>query len=241
MALNKVKTTGNMYNFLNDHPSKDSNRGYTWNTVKGKCPHNCSYCYCKRWGEQSELHFDEKELKTDLGKGNFIFVGSSCDMWAESMFPIWIFRTLDYCKKFNNRYLFQSKNPARIYRMRSQLPVDIVLGTTMESNWDHPEAHGRSILAGQPTILRRVDAIKEIRKLGYPVMITIEPIMRFDLRTFSEMIFDINPQWVNIGANTNTKVKLPEPKSEEIRDLISTLSEFTKVKIKKNLNRLLEV
>jgi molybdopterin converting factor small subunit len=34
--------------------------------------------------------FDEKELKTDLGKGNFIFVGSSCDMWAQNIPEEWI-------------------------------------------------------------------------------------------------------------------------------------------------------
>ncbi|HEA67556.1 MAG TPA: hypothetical protein ENI07_12145, partial [Desulfobacterales bacterium] len=58
---------------------------HTLNTVKGKCPHDCSYCYMKRWGPQPELHFDESELKTDLykyGENQFIFVGSSCDMWA---------------------------------------------------------------------------------------------------------------------------------------------------------------
>ena len=52
-----------MYNFIT----------HTWNTIKGECPHGCSYCYMKRWGKQSSLHFDEKELKTDLGKNNFIF------------------------------------------------------------------------------------------------------------------------------------------------------------------------
>jgi hypothetical protein len=29
-------------------------------------------------------------------------------------------------------------------------------------------------------------------------------------------------------------VKLPEPTSEKVRDLVATLSDFTKVKIKKN-------
>ena len=61
MPLNK--STGNMYEFIT----------HTWNTIKGECPHGCSYCYMKRWGKQPPVHFDEKELKTDLGKNNFIF------------------------------------------------------------------------------------------------------------------------------------------------------------------------
>ena len=84
---------------------------HTWNTIKGACPHDCSYCYMKRWGKQNPDRFDEKELKTDLGNGNFIFVGSSCDMFADDIPETWILRTLEHCFKYNNRYLFQTKNP----------------------------------------------------------------------------------------------------------------------------------
>ena len=72
MGLNKQK--GNMYDFVT----------HTWNVFKGKCEFDCSYCYMKRF-PQKELRFDESELKTDLGSGNTIFVGSSCDMFAPSV------------------------------------------------------------------------------------------------------------------------------------------------------------
>jgi len=51
----------------------------------------------------------------------------------------------------------------------------------------------------------------------------------------------VNQLWisrVNIGANTNHKVKLPEPEPEKIKDLIAALKEFTEVKVKDNLKRL---
>jgi len=38
-------------------------------------------CYMKKW-KQHSLHFDSKELLTDLGSYNFIFVGSGTDMTA---------------------------------------------------------------------------------------------------------------------------------------------------------------
>ena len=60
MPLNK--STGNMYDFIT----------HTWNTIKGECPHECSYCYMSRWGKQPPLHFDEKELKTDLWSRLFL-------------------------------------------------------------------------------------------------------------------------------------------------------------------------
>ena len=65
MGLNKSK--GQMYEWIN----------FTWNTIKGACPHDCKYCFMKQWGQLNPVRFDEKELNTDLGSGNFIFVGSS--------------------------------------------------------------------------------------------------------------------------------------------------------------------
>jgi hypothetical protein len=38
-------------------------------------------------------------LKTNLGKGNFIFVGSSNDLFAASIPAEWVFETLDHCDK----------------------------------------------------------------------------------------------------------------------------------------------
>jgi len=57
------KQAGNMYDWVT----------HTWNPV-GKCRHNCSYCYMKRF-PLGELRFDEREMNTNLGSGNVIFVG----------------------------------------------------------------------------------------------------------------------------------------------------------------------
>ena len=223
--LNQVK--GNMYPFVT----------HTWNTVKGRCPHDCSYCYMKRWGEQPPVRFDEKELKTELGKSNFIFIGSSCDMWAWTIDWWWIHDTLKHCGKFQgNKYLFQSKNPQRFRKFYGQFPHDLIFGTTIETNRE--EYIGKDA----PAIIERYCEIHAVgREDGAPTMITIEPIMDFDLKPMVEMISDIEPEWVNIGANTNHKAKLPEPRPEKVQDLIFELEKITKVKIKNNLNRLLRI
>lgn len=39
------KQRGNMYSWVS----------HTWNPVKGKCPHDCNYCYMKR--------FPQKEMR----------------------------------------------------------------------------------------------------------------------------------------------------------------------------------
>ncbi len=185
-----------MYSFLT----------HTWNTVKGKCPHDCTYCYMKRWGEQKPVRLDELELKTDLGESNYIFVGSSCDMWADKIPKAWIDRTLNVCDRFKNKYLFQSKNPARFNAYAEYLPSKSVIGTTIETNRYYPE------MGHAPKTIDRFEQMAVIRGCGFPLalMITIEPIMDFDIKSMVKWIADIEPEWVNIGANTNHKVKLCE-------------------------------
>jgi len=72
----------------------------------------------------------------------------------------------------------------------------------------------------------------------YPKMVTIEPILDFDLEPFVEMLKLINPEWINIGADSKGH-KMPEPSKEKVLALIEELKLFTDVKIKKNLNRLI--
>ncbi len=218
--LNPVK--GNMYSFVT----------HTWNTVKGECPHNCAYCYMKRWGEQKPVRFDEKELKTDLGSGNFIFIGSSCDLFANAIPSEWIRKTLEYCRSFNNKYLFQSKNPAGIKPFMHYLPPSAIMGTTIETNRIYNE------MGNPPTPRVRSRSMSKISR-SFDTMVTVEPIMDFTLKTLVMLIKGCNPLWVNIGANTNHNVKLPEPKPEKVMELISALQEITEVKIKKNLKRLM--
>ena len=216
--LNQSK--GNMYAFVT----------HTWNMIKGKCPHNCSYCYMKRFGEQPDLHFDESELKADLGQGNFIFVGSSCDMFAIGVPNVWIEKTLWYCRGFINKYLFQTKDPGQILGWLDNLPIDSIVGTTIETNRYYTPQMGNT---PRPEIRSMyMETISEQRK----TMATIEPIMDFDM-VLVELVKKCNPEWVNIGADSQGH-NLPEPTAEKIDDLIIELKKFTKVKVKKNIKRI---
>jgi DNA repair photolyase len=221
MGLNK--STGNMYKFID----------FTWNTVKGKCPHDCSYCFCKRWGKQSELHFDAKEMKTDLGEGNFIFVGSSCDMFAGAIPTQWIIDTLEHCTKFNNRYLFQSKDPSGFGAIDCFAPkLSATLCTTIETNRWYPEIMRKSRPPED-----RARAMAELSK--YPRFVTIEPIMDFDLSPLVELIKRCEPVQVNIGADSGGN-HLPEPSGEKVLALIDELQKFTTIARKTNLARLMK-
>ena len=220
MSLNPSK--GNMYDFVT----------HTWNTVKGACPHDCSYCYMKRWGTQKPVRFDAKELKTDLGDGNFIFVGSSCDMFANSIPHKWISETLLKCANNpQNSYLFQTKNPEMLAHFSDGFVRHSILCTTIETNRyymdvmkDIPQPFERAFFFG-----RHLSAFQRF--------VTIEPIMDFDLELMVELIKTCNPEQVNIGADSGNN-HLPEPPLEKVLELIDRLSGFTIVAKKRNLNRL---
>lgn len=203
---------------------------YTWNPIKGECPHNCSYCFMKRWGKQKPVHFDEKELKTDLGSGNFIFVGSSYDMFADDIPIEWIQKTLDYCSISHNHFLFQSKNPARIWDLRGILPSTSVVCTTIESDmWHYGNCPKSSYRANYMNRLSHY----------FDTYVTIEPICEFNLYHLVELIKLCHPKQVNIGADSGNN-HLPEPSKEKILALIDELKKFTVIDQKRNLTRLLK-
>jgi len=208
---------------------------HTWNTVKGECFHDCSYCYMKRWGKLNPVRFDEKELKTDLGTGKFIFVGSSCDMFAKDIPEDWIRKTLSHMQWCNNKYLLQTKNPQRIldYIDACVISDKCIICTTLESDIYYPE-----IMRNAPQPMERSLAMQEISNCKIDTYITIEPIMDFHLEHFVNMIKRCNPKQVNIGADSGNN-KLPEPSKLKVLELISELQKFTTIHKKSNLQRLL--
>lgn len=224
MSLNKQ--TGNMYSWVNA----------TWNPIAGECLHKCSYCYVKK-GRTKNLkkyqgitRIDEKCMKDNLGSGNFIFVGNMIDMFGEWVSDEIIIRVLEHCRRFDNKYLFQSKNPDRFWDFRNRFPSKTVLGTTIETN--------RVFFNNSEMIIPETRVNSMVWKHSFDKMVSIEPIMCFDLEPFVEMIKLIKPTFVSIGADSK-KSGLNEPEPEKIRLLIKELEKFTEVRIKPNLNRLL--
>jgi hypothetical protein len=76
--------------------------------------------------------------------------------------------------------------------------------------------------------------LKNIHDRGFETMITIEPIMDFDLTKMLRIIHMAEPSQVNIGADSGNN-HLPEPPKEKVIELISELQKFTTVYQKKNL------
>jgi hypothetical protein len=78
-----------------------------------------------------------------------------------------------------------------------------------------------------------------LAKMGYKTLVTIEPIMKFDLDKLIVLIQSVYPEHVNIGADSGNN-DLPEPSEKEVKELIHVLNQTTKVKAKQNLKRILK-
>lgn len=201
---------------------------HTWNVITGKCPHDCTYCYMRRF-KLGPMWFNHKQLNRNLGQGRVIFVGSSIDMWAQDIPVEWIQQILERCRAYDNEYLFQSKNPYR-FCLFDSFPERAIFGTTLESDVYYPE------ISKAPDPTMRAEAIA---RTGPKHMISIEPILAFNYRRFLTMIERIDPIFVSIGADSKGH-NLPEPLAKELDDFIIALKDITEVKLKKNLYRLLE-
>jgi protein gp37 len=209
-----------MYEFITD----------TWNPVRGKCPYNCSYCYVGKWkNEQKPLFLDESYLKDDLGEGRFIFICSGCDLFHPDIHKNWIEAIWRHTMKYpKNQYLWHTKNPWRLASIIEPVGRDTAC-VTIESNnayWDISQA---------PLPFERITYLKE---WDGKRMITVEPILDFDLDIFGGMLLETPVVQINIGADSGRN-GLPEPPAWKIKALIEHLEKYgVKVHRKKNLARI---
>ena len=236
MGLNKP--SGNMYPWA-----------FTWNPLAGRCLHECTYCYVgnkigpwlQRMGNDKyvgEPRLIEEEFHTKLvvPKGYVVFVQSCGDLFAYGIEDSWIWQVLNYIKKFpQTTFLLQTKNPERFLDVN--IPQNCILGTTLETNRNYhmtkaPDPATRYHIFN---ILSHCRAYQG--KKMYPLMISIEPIMDFDLDIMVRWMRNINPEFISIGADSGNN-SFPEPTKNEVEYLITELQKFTEVRRKKNLERL---
>ena len=235
MALNLA--IGNMYEWLDA----------TWNPLAGHCEHECRYCYVEAMKTNPVLHdkysgeyrIVEHELKQNLykfGDDITIFVQNMGDLFAKDVPSEYIERVLEYCNKFDkNTYLFQSKNPIRFNEFKNKFPPNLILGTTIESD---KEVDG---LSKAPNVVQRAKDFMTAT-IGFKTLLSIEPILDFDMETFVEMIKDIEPDVLSIGADSKKTPDLDEPNRVKLLSFLHRIDDefYGKISIKSNLARLIK-
>ena len=198
-----------------------------WNVFKG-CRFQCSYCKPSFQAQaKRQLHncracydFTPHEHKERLGKmpkGDIIWPGSSGDIsFCDSGFLQRII--IKTWWNLDKTYYFQSKNPKCFNQYLRGFSPKTILLTTLETNRD--VGYDKISKAPPPSVRAR-----DFAALPWPrKIVTIEPIMDFDIVDFFEMIMACKPEAVYIGFNSKPKaVRLPEPDLFQARNLIKIL------------------
>ncbi len=202
---------------------------FQWNPFVG-CKFDCVYCkksfqaQAKRQKHRCikcynyEPHEHPERLTQSLpktGYGQFIFTCASGDISFCSTEYLDLIAGRMYIES-DKTFLIQSKNPKTFERV--EWPNNVILGTTIETN--------RHNLAGRvsraPPI---VDRWVWWGGVKYKRMLTIEPILDFDLETLTKIVEFINPCMIWIGYDTK-KTGLPEPPIEKVKELHWQLSKL---------------
>ena len=174
---------------------------YQWNPFVG-CKHQCVYCLSsfqaqiKRWAKKNcpecykfEPHYRhlEDRLKQQLPRTKFmqfIFTCSNGDVAfckTESLRKI-----VDRIRSESSKtFLIQSKDPEKFNRLI--FPDNVILGITLETNRN--KNYGKYSKAPIPS--KRYGDFLAVK---HPLkMVTVEPVMDFDLNVMVHWIKKINP------------------------------------------------
>jgi hypothetical protein len=203
----------------------------TWNPFKG-CRFHCSYCgpsfqqQAKRQKHNCMKcykyipHYHEERLKK-IPSTPIIFVCGNADISFCS--PKFTRKIIESIKEHNIRsphktYYFQSKRPEYFEQFLNEFPENVILLTTLETNRNN----GYRRISKAPLPSKRY---RQFLNLQYPrKVVTVEPIMDFDMNVFSKWIINIDPEYVWLGYNSRPKqIELPEPSPKKTRKLLKIL------------------
>lgn len=207
----------------------------TWNPISG-CLYNCNYCWAKdlainklknskRYSNGFKPSFNESELKVKFKEGDLIFVSDMGDMFADVIPTEWIKKVFDYIIQFpKTDFLLMTKNPKRYLEVYPFIPENTILGVTIETTNDEIVKEDKISCAPLPSL--RFESMKKLDRKRK--MVSIEPILDFDLNLFTKWIKEIDPFLVYIGYD-NYCHKLREPILKKTTDLIDKISETSLV------------
>lgn len=207
----------------------------TWNPFKG-CRFDCTYCIptfkaqskrrveCKKC-QSFEPHTHASRLAVDnIPTSDIVFVCGFGDIaFCPPAFMDGIIKAIKARNLMSRKpqtFYLQTKRPDCLKPFLHLLPENVVLVSTIETNRDE----NYDLVSKAPVPSKRY---AQFLALDYPrKIVTVEPVMDFDVAEFAEWIIRIRPEYLWLGLNSHEKaVRLPEPTEEKLREFTRILTQ----------------
>jgi hypothetical protein len=201
-------------------------------TKTGK-PKGCWKCYKFVPHLQGEPAGDHNKKLTErhIPRTEIVFVAGNSDIafipqetMLEAIELIKERNTINTRSNREEQYFYlQSKAPHVLNKYLAHLPHNVRIVTTLETNRD--KGYNEISLALIPSL-----RFRQFKELKWPQkIITIEPILDFDMEVFLGWISEINPVYVYLGYASprtpkNILKKLPQPPLKNIKILHEKLT-----------------
>lgn len=210
----------------------------TDNPLGGKCPGGCVYCWAQgERGLAKKYKMEKYEgpprlypkvLKKRFGAGDFVFDVDMRDKYSPDVSRELILEVLRWQGESPEAWFLDlTKWPERYLEFVGEIPVNVVLGATVESNWVHPG------VSCAPSCPSRLVAMAVVSR-AFPehrLFVSVEPILKFEHGAFVEALKWLRPWKVAVGYD-NYGYRLDEPCEADTRDLLWSLQQFTDVEVK---------
>ena len=202
----------------------------TWNPLGGACRHNCygGGCWAQRMASekamakyQGEPRLYQVELEREFAPGAFIFACSMVDLLGSWVGKVEILAVLDVIRNTpKTDFLLLTKNPKRYLEFVDVLPMNAVLGCTVES-----DMYLQSGISNAPSPLSRLDAMTMLADMvGNRLFYSVEPIMEFGHPFFAQALTRRRRELFGVAVGyDNYGNHLPEPSLAKTMQLIELL------------------
>lgn len=206
-------------------------RTKTWNPFKG-CEFDCSYCVpsfqqqAKRQKHRCDKCYqyvphEHPERLGQIPTAEIVFVCGNGDIsFCDPGYTRQIINSIRTRtgRKPGQTFYLQSKRPEYFAQFVADLPESVVLVATLETNRD--DGYEAVSKAAVPT-----ERYRQFKDLDYArKVVTIEPVMDFDVDVFSRWVIDLDPEYVWLGYNSRPKqVSLPEQSPDKVKQFAGKL------------------
>jgi len=209
----------------------------TVNPLGGDC-YQCKYCYIHgikgmkrrfvrlRDKYSGDFKLYDQVLDKRYGENDFIFFCDCIDYLHPKVPTSWIRAIFEWIERSpKTKFLSLTKNPDRYFDFQHELPTNMILGCTIESDIPYPELSKAPIQDSRINIMESI--ANSVNLFQYERLISIEPILKFNTgyRSFYNKLSFTIPDIIVIGYD-NHNCKLPEPSLAETKSLINLLEQL---------------